>query len=356
MKKVLFVFALLWGTITCFASGLDEQEIQTEDKKCAIHYLTSKPKKLWSIDVNPSYCHEGLVHGFTSVVLKDSLGRTAKTLEGYFYKGYWLSDYIGETDTFYRISPDWKQQDFVFLLAFDDELKTTFYLAAHAEEKEGNYSSFEVCSQQPVLFALHQPVEDFKASLFQSKLLKKAQKLISTKCPSTQKFTLLGVEKMTFPVTWMFQAQVDLKNSEINLMYRPDKDLIPRPSELRREVGEKLLTVPAQKVPEKEILLNETISKEKQTKLNGVQSAVDLALLAQVFQREVEGQVVVYVENRNADYSFAVTRPYPLMLHSQEMLSPGWYLVNGVFHPDKGAVVLQVQNVKHCPKEWCLDD
>ena len=354
MKKLFFLLAVMWSVTACFAQSLDEQEIQTEDKKCAIHYLTSKPKNLWSMEVNSAYCHDGWVHGFAPVVLKDSLKRTARTLEGYFHKGYWLSDFTGELDTFYRVSPDLKQQDFIFQVASNQDLDTIFYLTAHAEEKDGNYGPFDICPQQPVLVAVHQPTSDFKESLFQSKLMKEAQKLIISKCPATKKFTLLGVDKMAIPVLWMLRADINLQNSEINLTYRADGDKVPRPSELRRETGENLLTVPAQKQPKQDVLpankSRETVSSD------GRKSAVDLALSTQALHREHKAKVVVYVAGKNADYSFSVTRPFPLLLQSQEMLSPGWYLVEGIFQPNEGLVKLQALSVTHCLKEWCLDD
>lgn len=354
MKKVFLVLAIICGIMPCFAEGLDEQIIQTEDKKCAIHYLTDKSKKLWSIEVNQAYCHEGWVHGFASVVLKDSLRRTAKTLGGYFHKGYWLSDFIGNIDTFYRMSSGLSQEDFVFPIDIDKELNSEFYMVARAEKKDGEYGSFDICPQQPVLLVLHQPIEDFKASLFQTKLIQKAQNVILTKCPETKEFTLLGIEKVTTPLRWILRGYIDLKGSEVNLTYQANSNVVPRPSELRHEEGENLITIPAQQNPDQPKLAN---NPTKKTEIkDGQQSAVDLALLAQVLQQDIQGKAVVYVAHKNADYSFAVTRPLPLAMQSQETLSPGWYLVDGVFQYNKGQVVVKVSSVTRCLKEWCLND
>ena len=74
MKCFLFCLILL-GLAPCFANENDEQVLFTKNKSCAIHYLTPKTKKLWSIEVDEGYCHDGWVQGFTSVIIKDALDR-----------------------------------------------------------------------------------------------------------------------------------------------------------------------------------------------------------------------------------------------------------------------------------------
>ena len=81
--RYLWGLGLCLAICPCLATEPEEQTLSTADQKCAIHYLTFKPKKLWHIEVDPSYCTTGWVQGFTTVQLKDALNRPAKTMSGY---------------------------------------------------------------------------------------------------------------------------------------------------------------------------------------------------------------------------------------------------------------------------------
>ena len=359
MKKIFFLLFFIVISNSCGAESFEEQKIETENKKCAIHYLTAKHKNLWTIDVNENYCKDGWVNGFASVVLKDSLRRSVKTLEGYFEKGYWLSDFPGEVGAFYRMEREPQKQDLVFEMAKDDELDVVFYRVARSEGKNEEYGAFEICPLEPSIIVTHQPVSDFKTSLFQSKLIRLARDHLLSKCPKIKKFDVWGVESVDSLSKWIFQARFDLASEEMTLNYQTmlDPNDIPRPSELRHEQGENLITIHPQKNEQKKEDVGgvEAKNKDDQSR-NEIKSAVDLSLLAQVLQQEIKGKTIVYVTTKRSDYSFVVTHPLPLVLKFQEMLSTGWYLIDAVFQPQEEGALVQVLSAKKCQKEWCVDE
>ena len=67
MRVILFLFFCFFSLLA--EAGLDEFVIATEDKKCAIHYLTTRTKYNWTIKVDPSSCQNGWVEGNAEVQL-----------------------------------------------------------------------------------------------------------------------------------------------------------------------------------------------------------------------------------------------------------------------------------------------
>ena len=362
MKKIL-ILLLLFGTNYGFAGVLDEQEIKTENQKCAIHYLTPKQKNLWSIEVDENYCSKGWVQGFATVVLKDALSRTARTLKGFFYQGYWLSDYPGEISSFNRLSLKENTQDFIFPVFFDEDLKITYYMVTRASQQNGIYKEFEFCPSTPLLVATHQPVSDFKQSLFQAHLLKEAKKYIHQKCPQARSVSIIGMQEMTENAPPIFQADINITTDETTLTYHTmtEKKDVPHPTELRHEQAEPLLTIhPSKDVVAKtdtfslstELIQSGTTTPPKNTR----QSAVDIALLAHVLQNQIKAKTIVYVNAPQKDYSFEVTHPLPLTIQTTEVLAPGWYIITGLFQPQEDKTLVQVETAQKCKKEWCANE
>lgn len=363
MKKLILLSYFI--ILPAFADFLDEQDLCTEDKTCCFHSLTTKTRHLWTIDVDKSYCHDGLVQGFTTVTLKDSLNRTVETLHGFFHQGYWLTNFVGNINTFYRFSPDEGVQDFIFKSGEDKELHLTYYSIARATQSDGeHYSAFTTCAPETSLLIAHDPITDFKQSLFQSALLKQAQKHQLKLCPETDKIHILGIPQNSHSSQdKVFQADVDLKNEEISISYHApiDKNAIPKPSELRHEDGENILTIRPQKQEQitvtygEALLTHPSIPQTLVPKRKDVQSATDLALTAKIMDNQVSGSVVVYVDRMSEQHAI-VTRPFPLVLQTQTALSPGWYVINGTFTYDGQDNIVQVLSATSCQKEWCEDE
>ena len=359
MNKTFAFLISSFVAFSCFANTLPEQILSTKNKNCSIHYLTSKQKNLWSIEINENYCHDGWVHGFSDVILKDSLDRSAKTLHGYFHQGYWLSDFPGQLDETYIFSPTEKEHDFIFKTTTDPELEVDYYAVARAtEQKDGSYNAFELCPTIPLIFVVHKQEEDFKKSLFQSNLLKQAKTQILKQCPQVQKFQIWGMTQLSQNFPWVFKGTFDFKSQEITLNYRSkqEAEAVPRPSELRHEQAENLLTIrpinPPLKQQENQITQNDDKQPSGPTKL----SATDLALLAQILRRKQTGEVIVYIQGQRKDYSYETSRPTSLILQSKESLAIGWYLISGTFESHDGKVEVQVSSAKRCLKEWCANE
>ena len=315
--------------------------------------------------MDSSYCHGGWVQGFANVVVKDVLDRTIETLNGFFHQGYLLTEFVDRLDTFYRFSPQEKTQDFIFKSGEDKEVNLEYYVVARSSELENHYGPFVVCPQKPRLFVVHEPISDFKQSLFQTSLFKKAKEHILKRCPKATALEVFGTSDKPSSEKWVFHANLDFSSDEITLDYHfpVGKSEIPRPQELRREGGENLLTIPAAKEAlQKPIDKKEDINQQAPVLLWGEEdnkkrkSAVDLALLARVLKNHVEGQAVVYVDRPKLDKTFEVTRPLPLILKTQESLVSGWYLIDGVFQTEGSDIVVQVLSAKLCLKEWCMDE
>lgn len=364
MRCLVCVFLFLSSSV-CFAESLDEQILSTSDKSCSIHYLAAKEKKHWTITVDASYCHGGWVQGFANVVVKDVLDRSIETMNGFFHQGYLLAEFVDRLDTFYRFSPQEKMQDFIFKSGEDKELNLEYYTVARSSELKNHYGPFIVCPEKPTLFVVHEPISDFKQSLFQTSLFKKAKEHILKRCPKATALEVLGTSDKPSSEKWILRANLDFASEEITLNYQfpVDKNEIPRPKELRREGGENLLTVPATKEAiEKRLNTKEVIEKQAPMPTSAEEndkkrkSAVDLALLTRVLKNNSEGQVIVYVNQQRLDKTFEVTRPLPLILKTQESLVPGWYLIDGIFQAEGSDVVVQVLSAKLCLKEWCMDE
>lgn len=355
-----FLFILIFYALPALANSLDEQKLSNASKTCSIHYLTPKHRNLWSIEVDKSYCKDGFVQGFTTVTLKDALNRNTETLQGFFHQGYWLSDFIGQIDTFYRASPGKGVQDFIFKTGENEDLGLIYYLIARSTQlDEKHYSVFNICPDTPTLLVSHEPLDDFKKSLFQNSVLDQAQKRLLELCPKAQKLQILGINKQK-PDTEnvFFQADINLSDESITISYRPiiDKTNIPKPTELRREQSENLLTLQAQPQAEEN---SEKTSENTLVQLSpekSFQSAVDLALISHILGKETTGEVVVYVDHMNKSQQAIVTKPSPLVLEYQTALSPGWYLIQGTFQQKEKLSTVQVSSAKLCQKEWCSDE
>ena len=362
MKKLILLSLLC--TLPAYADFLDEQDLYTPDKACKIHYLTKKPKNLWSIELDKSYCKDGIVQGFTTVTLKDSLNRTVETLHGFFHQGYWLTNFTGPIEHHVRSSPDDGIQDFIYQTGKDQDLHLSYYLVARAKYMDGqHYSAFYPCPEIPILLVAHEPTADFKQSLFQSAIIKQAQTHLLQLCPEAKGIQILGtsLNKLDTDMA-IFQADVDFDKESITMNYREpiDKTTIPKPTELRRENGENILTIRPDKQGEIQTTYGQAPTQKPQElpkkRLTNLKSAIDLSLITQITGTQSKGQAVVYVDHMDENQMAVTTIPQTLLLSGQTALSPGWYMIQGAFTYDGKDTVVQLTSAKPCQKEWCFDE
>lgn len=362
--RYIFVLLLLIAS-SAHADLLDEQDLPTSEKDCKIHYLTPKNRNLWTISVDKNYCHDGWVHGFTTVTIKDALNRTVETLHGFFHHGYWLTDFIGKTDEIFRSNPEDGLQDLIYKTGADTDLNATYYTVARATlNDEKHYSAFTTCSKETTLLVAHDPISDFKQSLFQTALLKQAQEHLLKMCSQTKRIHIFGTAANAHTTQQaVFHADINLENEEIKISYHSpiDKSAIPMPSELRHEGGEHLLTIHPQKETVKA-----TYGEEKKQPIpppppksklpKNTQSATDLALTAKVSNVSTQGRAIIFVDHMGTDQLANITRPTPLKMRVQTAMTQGWYVIDGTFNPENADIVIQPLTVKKCQKEWCTDE
>ena len=365
MKKYLLLLACVIA-FPLYANELDEVVIPNKDNTCQMRYLSQKSKNLWTIDVQPSSCRDGWVEGFATVSLKDSLERLVETLHGYFYNGYWFLEFPGEIKSFQRSSPQKNIQSFIFPIQQEDNLELIYYGVARTERPEnGAYSAFHLCSKKPVFLVAHDPVHDFQQSVFESAVLKNAQKTLKQICPEATNFELFGVStKNPNDNAWFFHAQIDSKKNENIVQYKTATNTntsMPRPTELRHEDGEHLLTVK----PDSErikVSYGDTPMPEPPTKTiiipatEPLKSAVDLVLLARTKTTDVRGRAVIHINTTQLNETTQIDLPTPLIGKGLPDLKPGWYIVGGLFRYENNQDVIQILSAKNCLKEWCEDE
>ncbi len=380
MRKWLFLLSLFMALPV--GATLHEQLIYTPQKNCAVRYLSKTTKKLWTLQTDETYCKEGFLNGFTIAALKDSLNRTDATLSGFFYQGYYLSDFIPNLKTFYRSAPEENVQDFIYPLNEDKENALLFYGVARATQVKNTYSPFVVCSETPILLVAHHPASDFKQALFQAQVLKKAKARALMTCPQALKVQIIGIEESDqAPTTndWIFKATMDIESEETTLFYRMQTPTaIPKPSELKQESAQNLMTVhpkdaseiaitygdpqpmpdskaeptAPKEMPESEAASFQALLKTEDT---APRSAVDLALIAEV-NGDVKGKSIVYIETTSFSNASRITRPLTLNLKSQNTLASGWYLTEGLFHATPNGIEVELFGAKPCLKEWCTNE
>ncbi len=360
---------LLWGLILlkifpCLAEEADEQTLFTQDKTCAIHYLTPKQKKLWTITVDEGYCQKGWVNGFTTVLIKDSLDRTAHELKGFFHQGYWLSDFPGVIEDIKRLTPKKGIQNLLFKIQSDKSVD--FYWVTESSLTDGEYPVFNICPKHPTLMAVHEPATDFGQSTFQTQILKVAQNLLKQQCPSAQEFTLVGgTQQILSEKDGPFHANINIPAEETTVSFTspiPIKEKL-HPTELRREAAENLITIHPEIISETETS-EETVSNNTPpisplsdiSNLSQIQSAVDMALIAHILKSPVQGKVVLYIDSSESAHELTVTRPLPLNLKTTHPIQKGWHLITGVFKPQKDATEIHILSAIPCLKEWCADE
>ena len=237
---------------------------------------------------------------------------------------------------------------------------------AQATQQKDKYTSFNLCPEQPLLLAVHEPINDFDQSIFQTKLITQAQILMKQSCPNIQEFQLIGGSKqICTEESGPFHATINMRTEEITFSYTalPSPENRPRPTELRHESGERLLTIQPQASIDSEqetANLKQTGSTTETSEINfspdQIQSAVDLALTSQVLKTSIQGKTILYIENKGLSQNPIATRPLFLTIQSPRPLNSGWYVIQGTFVPHHDNTNVHILWEKSCKKEWCADE
>lgn len=204
------IFMMLFCFVPAFVyAGLDEFVISTEDKKCAIHYLTNRTKFNWTIKVKESACQNGWVEGDAEVQLYSPTKQLMETLSGFFSQGYWLNTtFIPEGRIIERNSPAERTQSLSFLLGRDEEANITYVGQLRAiQPPDRPYGAFEGCPDFRILVVVPEK-EVFQNSAFQEKIAEQGIVYARSYCSSLETIALFGSTSIQKPKI-IFQMQVN---------------------------------------------------------------------------------------------------------------------------------------------------
>ena len=353
MKYILF-----WGIclFSCLASAnLDEFTIATEDKTCAIHYLTSKTKYNWTIKVPQKSCKEGWVDGLAEVQLYSPTKQLSETLSGFFSQGYWLDNFPSVGKIIERSSPEEKIQVLSFELGKDEEANITYIGQLRATQPEGRpYSAFQGCPDFRVLVVVPD-TSIFENQAFQDKIVEQGLKYAHTHCAHPEILALFGAVSAQDPQI-VFQMQVDCENKERTLIPVEENNSMDDdfPLELRMETADVLLKVDSEGdktvvsyLPEKphSSVAQIPASPSPVSILNHLQ------IQSKVSGKAEKGRVVVHIKKVLLDGTGITDLPDEISLLYFPGLKEGWAIVEGELQEKE----MKVSAVQFCKKEWCTD-
>lgn len=353
MKILSFLFLCLMSSFAY--ADLDEFVIATEDKSCAIHYLTTRTKYNWTIKVDKASCQDGWVHGNTTVQLYSPTKQLMESLSGSFQEGYWLGDFPLVKQIIERTSPEDHIQSLSFLLGEDKEANITYVGQLRATKPQDRlYGPFTGCPDFRVLVVVSDE-KNFQNEAFQDKIAEQGLKYAASYCPNLEIVALFGAKSDHSPKI-IFQMQVDPKTKERQVIPVSDGKTNPiqRPMELRTEKTDVLVSVdPSEEHPIVSYTLQKKPSQPKQEILSEPPETVlgHLRILSKTFGKPVSGRVVVHINRVLLDGTGVTDLPEEIQLKYYPNLKTGWAVVGGDF--DKGQ--LRVQSVQFCEKEWCQD-
>ncbi|MGN0919848.1 MAG: hypothetical protein ACI4OR_03745 [Alphaproteobacteria bacterium] len=353
MKKILFLILIFFSPFV--RAGLDEFTIATEDKSCAIHYLSSRTKHNWTIKVNPASCQNGWVEGAAEVRLFSPTKEPTETLSGFFKEGYWLDTFPPVGHIIERTQVDDKIQSLSFLLGEDKEANITYVGQLRAIQPEGRpYGAFQGCPDFRVLVVVPDP-EVFSNTAFQDKMVEQGLLYARSYCAKPEILALFGATNATHPEI-LFHMQVDIQTESREIIPLPEKEKKEEhfPFELRTEKTDILLSVEPKEESASVFYSLPEIPKaspapKKPKKEMDILS--HLQILSRAFHQPVTGRVVVHISQVLLDGTGITDLPSEIQLLYYPGLKTGWAVIEGVFQEDR----MQVSDVQFCKQEWCED-
>ena len=346
----LIIFMLFSGTVW---AALDEATISTEDKNCAIHYLTKKTKHNWTIKVDAQECKDGWVDGFATVQLYSPRKELTETLSGFFKEGYWTDTFSAPGKVIERTSPEERVQSLSFLLGEDKEANITYIGQLRATQPEERaYGAFQGCPDFRILVVVPQTAT-FQNPAFQDKIVEQGLKYIRTYCPDPDILALFGATSPTHPEI-IFHMQVDTVTGDrtiLPLELKEDESISP--IELREEKTDILLSVEPEKdttiVSYTPALPSNPIKVQEQKKERDILS--HLQILSKTSKQPVSGRVAVHINQVLLDGTGITDLPETIQLMYHPNIKEGWAVVEGSLSENK----MQVLSIQFCEKEWCTD-
>ncbi len=324
MKKILF-FCFLIFSFTLQA-GQDERTIFTKDKKCALHYLTQKEMKDWTIQVNPKFCENGWVNGYAEVELYTPFSRLSETLSGFFLDGYWLGNLKLSGQVLDRTTPELNQQALNVLLYQDKDISYVLQLRSISQENRA-YGPFLVCPDFRMLVVVPDP-QIFLQESFQEKIRQKVLSDAKMYCDDLEQVAIFGSSQINPSLDdIVFQMQIEAQSGEYTLVKMVEKKI-----SLVNE-NHKVLP-PSQKKSE-----------------NHMTALAHLDVMSRLENTPKKGRIIVHIQKLNLDGSAWVDLPQPLLLKYNSALKEGWMVVEGTYFHNE----MTVSDIQVCEQDWCQD-
>lgn len=357
MKRIVFFLMLLVPTV-CLAD-LDEVVLHSENQKCAIRYLTTKPVKGQLIKTNKE-CPDGWVQGYSSVEIDTPQYQMTETLTGFFMDGYWLGSFPAHGHIQDRSNPQENVQALTYILDTDKEADITYLVQLRATRSENPiYGAFTGCPDFRLL-AVVPDIQLFENEVFQEKIATKATLYAKKLCADLDTIAVFGAKKINARAQdIVFQMQIDPVTKEHNIISTENNFQntdVNEPIELRPQSGEVLLSVePTEEdfivrygKPEKPL---PPLKPSKTSPALPLTSLNHLNVQSKLTDHPAQGRVIVHIQNVDLDGSAWVDLPQKVQLKYHPQLKVGWAIIQGRFYKNQ----MQVSDIQFCEQEWCND-
>ena len=355
MKQFLFFLMLLFP---CFCwAGLDEIVLHSENKKCAIRYLTSNPIKGQNVRITKE-CPDGWLQGYSSVEIDTPQYQTKETLTGFFMDGYWLGAFPAHGHVQDRTNPEKNVQALTFVLDTDKETDITYLAQLRATQSENHfYGPFTGC---PIfrLLVVAPDISLFENEVFQEKIAKQALAYAKRLCSKLETIAIFGTNKINARAPdIVFQMQIDAENEKRTLVPLSNdfqNTDINEPIELRPQSGEILLSV--EPTDEKLTIhygkMHDLPIPQTEKKIPPALTSLNhLNIQSKLTNTPAKGRVIVHIQSVDLDGSAWVDIPQKVQLKYHPNLKIGWAIVQGYFYKNQ----MQVSDIQFCDQEWCND-
>ena len=224
ISKILFTCLLACSLVSqANAYLLEEQILETPNKKCKIYYLTEKNTHAWHIETDREECEsDKLLRGYHNITVYNAFSKPVEKLYGYFSAGYWTGDSLLPEIDLKRFSDELGVQKATFPV-YSDLDNNIFYIGQMSSKKmaSGTYPAFKVCAPFRMLgiiadtSRLNNP--HFLQTVFQT-----VEKQTRRFCPAESEVQLyLSDTDNPAPEEVYMYVQLDLKSHHHKIMRSP---------------------------------------------------------------------------------------------------------------------------------------
>ena len=222
--KILFAFLLSCGLVSQVnAYSLEEQVLETPNKKCKIYYLTEKNTHAWHIETDREECEsDKLLRGYHNITVYNAFSKPIEKLYGYFSAGYWTGNSLLPEIELKRFSDELGVQKATFPV-YNDLDNNIFYIGQMSSQKNaaGTYPPFKVCTPFRML-GIISDTSRLNNPHFLQKVFQTVEKQTRRFCPTESAVQLyLSDTNNPAPEDVYMYVQLDLKSHHHKIMRSP---------------------------------------------------------------------------------------------------------------------------------------